>query len=204
MTGLTIKNNILKYKGSAPPQISGMIWVYAGGYYLKDSHIYNNIMNTSSVTYFGSDYPENILISWNTTKTTGTNIIGGSQIGGNYWTFHYNQFNTANYTGYSVNCTNTNNDSFCDSPYTIYGKNLTGLILNQIDYLPLTIEPPTVPPTPLGLLGNLGSVIALVVGAGILLLLLGILLESKPSDPKPFVYAMVGVIIIVALLTTIL
>jgi hypothetical protein len=59
--------------------------------------------------------------SWNTTKTNLTNIIGGLQTGGNFWSL-------PNGTGYSQVCDNLNNDSFCDVPYTF----------NPTDFLPLS------------------------------------------------------------------
>lgn len=57
---------------------------------------------------------------WNTTKTLGTNIIGGANIGGNY-------FN--DYTG-----TDNNEDGIGDNPSTYTGTTFT-------DYLPLTNTP---------------------------------------------------------------
>jgi hypothetical protein len=66
---------------------------------------------------------------WNVTNQPGTNIIGGPNIGGNYWT-------NSSSLGYSNNCTDTNKDGFCDDPYSIYGGGM-------VDYLPLTdINPP--------------------------------------------------------------
>lgn len=78
---------------------------------------YNNyFMNINNLGVIGT----NIL---NTTKQQGTNIIGGSYLGGNFWA---NPFSN----GFSQICTNSDGDGICDSPYVLYE--------NNIDYLPLT------------------------------------------------------------------
>jgi parallel beta-helix repeat protein len=64
---------------------------------------------------------------WNTTETLGTNIIGGSSLGGNYW---------SNYTGLDGDV-----DGFGDTPYNISGGS------NQ-DKLPLMNQPPNTPNSP--------------------------------------------------------
>lgn len=50
--------------------------------------IYNNYFNNTNNYFLQSSYA-----TWNTTKTTGMNIIGGSYLGGNYW---------SNYTGWDI------------------------------------------------------------------------------------------------------
>ncbi len=58
-------------------------------------------------------------INWNTTETVGTNIIGGSSIGGNY---------------YSANaCAGTAGDTFCEDSYEV--------VTGEYDYLPLGVFP---------------------------------------------------------------
>ncbi|NOQ29064.1 MAG: hypothetical protein GQ566_03035 [Methanosarcinales archaeon] len=58
---------------------------YDGGYYgielydSSDNLIYNNYFDNTNNAY------DNGVNTWNTTKTPGLNIIGGSFIGGNYW-----------------------------------------------------------------------------------------------------------------------
>jgi hypothetical protein len=93
--------------------------------------IYNNLMNASSI----SIYPSSLVVKLNTTRQSGTNIIGGGIIGGNYWTN-----STGN--GYSNTCTDLNQDGICDSPLVWE--------TNAIDYLPLSdyYRPPTttIPP----------------------------------------------------------
>jgi len=87
--------------------------------------IYNNFFNNTD-NAAASAAAANI---WNTTKTSGTNIINGSWLGGNYWA-------NASGTGFSQTCTDVNGDGICDSAYTIATGN--------IDNLPLKIfNPPT-------------------------------------------------------------
>jgi parallel beta-helix repeat protein len=92
------------------------------GQYATDNRIYNNILNNTVNIGFSDAKDRNIL---NTTIITSLNIIGGSQIGGNYWAY-------PNGTGYSQMCINNNNDSFCDSAYA--------LNTNNTDFLPLTLN----------------------------------------------------------------
>jgi len=92
------------------------IHVYNSNYNL----IYNNLLNNTVNWWLSSLIP---LCYWNTTKTLGTNIIGGPYIGGNYWT-------NLNGNGYSDNCVDVNYDGFCDESYQLNE--------NNIDYLPIT------------------------------------------------------------------
>ncbi|SET11835.1 parallel beta-helix repeat (two copies), partial [Methanococcoides vulcani] len=92
------------------------------GIYLYDSSnnlIYNNYFNNTNNTLI-NDSTGNV---WNITKTAGTNIIGGSYLGGNYWAH-------PNGTGFSqTNNTDADRDGICDETYTIAS--------DHIDYLPL-------------------------------------------------------------------
>jgi hypothetical protein len=85
---------------------------------VNNGKIYNNIFNGTNITISGN------LIRWNTTKTEGTNVIGGANLGGNYWT---------NETGggFSDRCLDNDADGICDSWYAIPGN------ISEIDYLPL-------------------------------------------------------------------
>ena len=108
------------------------------------NHIYNNYFkNTNNAIdeNTGREVPSGVFYgnnTWNTTKITVTNIIGGSYLGGNFWA-------NPSGTGFSQNCIDANGDGFCDLPYV--------LDANHTDYLPLTdvtgrITPPLLPPPP--------------------------------------------------------
>ncbi|MGP8330132.1 MAG: NosD domain-containing protein [Methanosarcinaceae archaeon] len=100
-------------------------------YSSNDNTIYNNYFNNTINVY---DDGNNI---WNTTLTEGINIIGGSQIGGNYW---------SNYTG-----VDNNGDGLGDTqtPY-----NSSDNILNGGDHHPLVMLNDT-PPSGLIYLHNI-------------------------------------------------
>ena len=93
------------------------------GIYLKSSSnnnlIYNNYFNN---THNAWDNGNNV---WNTTKTAGTNIVGGSYLGGNYW---------SDYTG-----TDTDGDGLGDTalPYNSTGNITTGGDMHPLVVLPV-------------------------------------------------------------------
>jgi Predicted solute binding protein len=79
---------------------------------------YNNLFNntfSNVIIYEGSN-------TWSMAKTPGRNIIGGSYIGGNYWTNPKGE-------DFSDTCRDNNNDGLCDEPYIIDE--------NNVDYYPL-------------------------------------------------------------------
>ena len=86
-------------------------------FFASDNTIYNNLFNNTYNFYFSS-----AANTWNTTKTSGVNILGGSYLGGNAWY-------KPDGTGFSQTCNDTNSDSICDETYTLDASN--------IDYLPL-------------------------------------------------------------------
>ncbi|MCX9081282.1 MAG: right-handed parallel beta-helix repeat-containing protein [Candidatus Methanoperedens sp.] len=97
----------------------------SGGIYLSFSNnnkIYNNIFNNTNNVKFWWSMPKN---KWNTTRQSGTNIIGGPYIGGNFWA-------NPDGTGFSQTCPDVNGDGICEKSYILDAKN--------IDYLPLAID----------------------------------------------------------------
>ncbi|AKB30971.1 cell surface protein [Methanosarcina siciliae HI350] len=89
--------------------------------------VYNNYFNNTRVTLNGGTGN-----SYNITKTEGTNIIGGSYLGGNYW-------GKPDGTGFSDTAKDEDGDGISDSAYDINSK--------YSDYLPLVYPTPEpVPP----------------------------------------------------------
>ncbi|MDM7919682.1 MAG: PGF-pre-PGF domain-containing protein, partial [Methanosarcina sp.] len=93
--------------------------------------VYNNYFNNTDVTVKkGSGN------SYNITKTAGTNIIGGSYIGGNYW-------GKPDGKGFSDTAVDSDGDGIADSAYSLPGDS------SYKDYLPLgyssTSAAPTIP-----------------------------------------------------------
>ncbi len=106
------------------PDPCSPLYYYMYGIKLDSSSnnlIYNN--------YFNNIYNFGITSSssnnWNTTKTTGTNIIGGSWLGGNYWA-------NPDGTGFSQLCT-PDNDGICDLVYDLGTGNVDNLPLIGLD-----------------------------------------------------------------------
>ena len=98
------------------------------GIYLSSSSnniIYNNHFNNTNNYYVDASN------TWNTTKIEGTNIITGSNLGGNYWAYQ-------NGTGFSQTCTDMNSDDICDSSYTLDASNIDHLPLAKIPDLVMT------------------------------------------------------------------
>ncbi len=129
---------------------------------IDNNTVYNNIFYNNN----NNSYIYNSINNWNTAKTAGTNIIGGSYLGGNIWA-------NANGTGFSQTCTDSDNDGICDSSYTLdtikaYDANLKKTLynikngtvtvisnpdkignMNNNDSMPLAYKPVNMPiPTP--------------------------------------------------------
>jgi PGF-pre-PGF domain-containing protein len=79
----------------------------------------NNLFNnTNNAGLGGTIYPG----TWNGTRTTGTNIIGGLTLGGNYWA-------KPDGSGFSQVTADADGDGLCDSPYTLATGNIDDLPL---------------------------------------------------------------------------
>ncbi|HYN44489.1 MAG TPA: S-layer protein domain-containing protein [Candidatus Limnocylindrales bacterium] len=85
--------------------------------YSNNNKIYNNFFNNNQNVYIYS-----VSSIWNTSKTSGANIIEGPYLGGNVWA-------NPSGTGFSQTCVDSDKDGICDSPYTLDSSN--------IDYHPL-------------------------------------------------------------------
>lgn len=90
--------------------------------YSNNNKIFNNFFDNIDNIYISPM----VYNTWNTTRTSGINIIEGPYIGGNVWAY-------PNGTGFSQICEDADNDGICDSPYTFNSDN--------IDYLPLAYKP---------------------------------------------------------------
>jgi nitrous oxidase accessory protein len=90
--------------------------------YSADNRIYNNCFN-NSINVKTENAEGNI---WNTTQSVGTNIIGGPNLGGNFWA-------NLEGTGFSQVSNDSNSDGICDLPYNVNGS--------DFDYLPLARPP---------------------------------------------------------------
>ena len=98
------------------------------GFYIcgqsDENRIYNNYFNSINMTIRNGK-----LNSYNATKTSGTNIVGGPYIGGNFW-------GKPDSTGFSQTAVDTDGDGISDSVYT----NIAGSVYS--DYLPLVTPGP--------------------------------------------------------------
>jgi parallel beta-helix repeat protein len=93
-------------------------------HYTSNNTIYNNLFN--NINNFGWMNKN----TWNITQTPGANIVGGPNIGGNFWA-------QPDGNGYSQKCIDSEPDGICDLPYELDS--------NNIDYLPLAIYTATTP-----------------------------------------------------------
>ncbi|MBR9676849.1 hypothetical protein GOV04_01805, partial [Candidatus Woesearchaeota archaeon] len=110
-------NNTFKNSRIEDNTIAG-VRIYGQSY---NNTFYNNIFN-NTINYLNFHNTTNYL---NTTLTVGTNILGGSYLGGNFWT------NPTN-TGWSDNCSDASGDGICEAQYNAS--------INNTDFLPLTLN----------------------------------------------------------------
>ncbi|SDF24777.1 parallel beta-helix repeat (two copies) [Methanolobus vulcani] len=118
IVGNTIKNNILSGIDLVEP---------------SQNKIYNNYFE-NNLNLLMSDYDLDETNCLNTTKSTGTNIVNGPYLGGNYWA-------KPDGTGFSQTHPDTDGDGFCDEiyiPISVEGS----ACVNSIDYLPLAVYTP--------------------------------------------------------------
>jgi hypothetical protein len=83
--------------------------------------IWNNVLNNTDNGFFPNTAPAFTLTH---PKTAGPNIVGGPDIGGNFWAF-------PNGTGFSQTHPDANHDGFCDEPFVS--------VDGATDYLPLAV-----------------------------------------------------------------
>lgn len=110
--GNIIINNIIYNNSVSQIRASGM---------MVTNRIYNNILNASVGQATTEDFSmPHDFTTWNTTKTLATNIIGGANVGGNWY---------SDYAGVDMN-----GDGLGEAPYSVPAS-------GNIDYLPLTNTP---------------------------------------------------------------
>ncbi len=95
--------------------------------------IYNNDLHQNTINAQDKSLQQN---HWNTTPLTGTNIIGGPTLSGNYYDTYANT---------SQGATDANHDGLADTPYTIYADNKDDGPL--LDTIPPTLTTPHITPT---------------------------------------------------------
>ncbi len=90
--------------------------------------VYDNLLNNSYNVYLDA------ISRFNTSYSSGINIMGQSYIGGNYWT-------NPTATGYSDTCKDANGDRICNDPYLVGRFGGT----DYYDHLPLAVRDMTSP-----------------------------------------------------------
>lgn len=109
-------------------------------YFSINNLIYNNYFHDNTNNAMDKSITRN---QWNTTKTSGTNKVGGSYLCGNYWD---------DYDDTSEGATDSNGDGIADGNYTIYASNLDRGAL--LDVTPPTLGSPQVSPSTQAIGGN--------------------------------------------------
>jgi len=93
--------------------------------------IYDNYIN-NSINYYIPDSVSHLVYDnyWSITQYSGTNILGGSLVGGNVWADPYG-------FGFSEVCVDSDFDGFCDNTYELDDNNDSA---SNEDYLPLALD----------------------------------------------------------------
>lgn len=109
--------------------------------------VYNNYFHDNARNAMDKSINRN---SWNISKTTGNNVIGGGTLDGNYWD---------DYDETAEGATDSNTDGIADSSYTIYASNVDNGPL--LDTIKPTFGSPTALPNPqtLGKYTNLSVIL---------------------------------------------
>jgi len=111
-----------------------------GVFQSKDNIIFNNILKNK----YNAVVNENERNMWNTDLKSGTNIIGGSMIGGNAW------FDETGEGGFSASAQAYSNDGISDTPYSLNANNIDLYPLSRSPSKPSITAPavPTYTPVP--------------------------------------------------------
>jgi len=121
----TISGNTIGYNSFAGIRLynSTNDYIYSNEIFFNNQHgayldfftvrnyLYNNYFHDNIINAVDKSLNRNI---WNTTKHSGTNIVGGTSLCGNYWD---------NFDEPIEGATDNNGDGIADSPYTIYTVN---------------------------------------------------------------------------------
>lgn len=131
--------------------------LYFDGVYDKRNVIYNNFLNNTNNSFWRSAPTSKNDFNLGSALDE-VNIIGGSEIGGNYWA-------KPDGTGYSENCQNNDGDSFCDLTYDVEDDESCegGTCSSNHDGLPLTAHGASTTTTEVSYLYGVRGLLAKVV-----------------------------------------
>jgi PGF-pre-PGF domain-containing protein len=101
---------------------SGVAGIYFPDDRPKNNRFYDNYLNNSDNVRFADKVPPT---DWNVSRRTGTNVVGGSLVGGNYWA-------APDGSGPSQVYDNADGDAFLDTPYTVAGGATDDLALTDV------------------------------------------------------------------------
>ena len=113
-------------------------------YLAKENEITDNLFVNANNTHL-EEFDRN---TWSLSASTGPNIVGGPQRGGNYW-------GAPDGSGFSDQALDADADGFADTPYTLGEGN--------VDALPLTAVDGAAPATPVPGFGAAAALVVLAV-----------------------------------------